>query len=554
MQAQARYAHLIEANIFGVLVGNAQGTIFEVNNAFLDMIGYTRDEIIGGGIAWHQLTPPEYEEMERHQSRLLLRTGQNGPWEKEYIRRDGTRFPALVSGVIIDAKNMVGMIFIIDLTKQKRAEEERQQLLVREQEARRRAEEATAQLSAVFDAIADGVTLFDVQGDVILSNATGRAMLGIDGQDNHRSVSIAERVRQLQPSSEQGKPLSEEQWIIQRILAGEKIEGANIVDVDVRTLDGRSIVLGVSGAPVRDARGYTTGGVLVYRDITAQREQEKRTRAILEQQRDSAERNERAQRILNQHMDEFISIASHELRNPITTIRGLLQLAQWRVRSLLRQNTQPLPETSSPNASTLGNLTIVQDLLERAEQQVMVQNRLVGDLLDSTRVQVNNLKLQPASCDIVALVKQTVEDQQRNNPTRTLTLSIAHVESLFVTLDEDRIRQVLTNYLTNALKYSPPHQPVHTTLSVDEHTQHVCIAVSDRGKGLTAEEQERIWERFYRAPSVVAQHNAPSGLGLGLHICRALIDQHGGQVGVTSQQGQGSTFWFTLPLSTIMSS
>jgi len=116
-----------------------------------------------------------------------------------------------------------------------------------------------------------------------------------------------------------------------------------------------------------------------------------------------------------------------------------------------------------------------------------------------------------------------------------------------LSLDAGRIGQVLTNFLTNALKYSPEDKPI--VVSVRNEGALVRVAVRDEGPGLPPEEQERIWERFHQAAGVEAIGGMGVGLGLGLFISRSLIDRHGGELGVESVVGKGSTFWFTLPLS-----
>ena len=258
-------------------------------------------------------------------------------------------------------------------------------------------------------------------------------------------------------------------------------------------------------------------------------------------QRAEAQANELAMRAANRRMDEFLGVASHELRNPLTTIKANIQLSLRRIRSSLQDEaarTGPLSE----------KLSMTQDLLRRAERQVEVLTRLVGDLLDVSRIQADKLSLQlrRQPTDLTAIVRETVQDQQQIHPERSIALTMPQGAEVSVFADAHRIGQVLTNYLTNALKYSASDRPVAVSLTVDDTT--ATIAVRDEGPGLSPDEQEHIWERFYQVQGVEAQSGSGIGLGLGLHISRTIIAQHDGQVGVESSPGVGSTFWFTLPL------
>ena len=118
-------------------------------------------------------------------------------------------------------------------------------------------------------------------------------------------------------------------------------------------------------------------------------------------------------------------------------------------------------------------------------------------------------------------------------------------QAVVVKADGDRIGQVVTNYLTNALKYAPAARPIE--ISLRQESDQARVQVQDQGPGLPPEEQERIWQRFYRVPGTEAQEGTGISLGMGLSICRSLITQHGGQTGVESAPGAGATFWFTLP-------
>jgi signal transduction histidine kinase len=120
-------------------------------------------------------------------------------------------------------------------------------------------------------------------------------------------------------------------------------------------------------------------------------------------------------------------------------------------------------------------------------------------------------------------------------------------EEVAVMADADRIEQVVSNYVNNAAKYAPPERPIVVRLEIEDGVAR--LSVRDEGPGLAPREQERIWDRFYREASNEKQNAPGASLGLGLYICRTIIEQHGGQVGVVSQEGQGAAFWFTLPLA-----
>jgi len=233
-------------------------------------------------------------------------------------------------------------------------------------------------------------------------------------------------------------------------------------------------------------------------------------------------------------------MAGHELRTPLTAISGNIQLA-------MRQVKKSMHEDGTYTDDLASKLELIQSLLDRAERQVRLQNRLVGDLLDISRIQANKIALKLGLCNVVAIVREAVQDQSLLAPARSIRLHLPSEATVPVVADADRIGQVITNYLTNALKYSPADRPVEVFLAIEGRMARA--SVQDEGPGLSPAEQQAIWERFYQVESIKVQNGSGVGLGLGLHICRTIIEQHQGQVGVQSSPGEGSTFWFTLPLA-----
>jgi signal transduction histidine kinase len=196
----------------------------------------------------------------------------------------------------------------------------------------------------------------------------------------------------------------------------------------------------------------------------------------------------------------------------------------------------------------MAKLNLVQDMLNRAERQVHVQNRLISDLLDISRIQANRLELHLAHSDLLTIVRETIEDQRAAALTRTLFLELPlQIPAIPIYADADRIIQVITNYITNALKYSESDRPVRVSVEIQD--KQARVSVRDEGPGLTHQEQERIWQRFYRVPGITTLSGSGVGLGLGLYICHTIVERHNGQVGVQSTVGVGSTFWFSLPLA-----
>ena len=260
----------------------------------------------------------------------------------------------------------------------------------------------------------------------------------------------------------------------------------------------------------------------------------------LRREREAAQAHALALREANQRMEAFLGIASHELKTPLTSLQGNVELLTRRLGHAQRDD--------AGHPEELGRVVaLAQAVAERLEPSLRRLGRLVDDVLDESRIQSGRLEFRMVSCDLSGIVRAAVEEQRQLAGARTIHRELPDAQPTPVLADTCRIEQVVTNYLSNALKYSPADRPVVVRLRVEGATARV--SVRDAGIGVPPTEQVSIWSRFHRAEGVSVQSGSGVGIGIGLHICKTIIEAHGGQVGVRSAPGQGSTFWFTLPLA-----
>lgn len=254
----------------------------------------------------------------------------------------------------------------------------------------------------------------------------------------------------------------------------------------------------------------------------------------------AAEAREARLREVNQHLEAFLSIVTHELKTPLTSILMGVQILHRRLQRSPRHLAAASREEDTAMVSSLRTLALTMQQLGRL-------NRLVNDLVDFSRIQRGRLEVQLQPADLVAIVDQAVLEQRQAAPERTLLLSCPPSGTAPVLADAERLGQVVTNYLINALKYSEEATPVEVGVQVEG--QHARVWVRDQGPGIAPTEQPHVWEQFHRVPGIEVQSGSGIGMGLGLHISKMIIERHQGQVGVESIPGQGATFWFMLPLS-----
>jgi PAS domain S-box-containing protein len=226
---------------------------------------------------------------------------------------------------------------------------------------------------------------------------------------------------------------------------------------------------------------------------------------------------------LSRLKDEFLSIASHELRTPVTSIKGYTQLAKMLIKE--------------------GDLNTSEEYLDIALDQIDRMSRLILELLDVSRIETGRLEIRREPIAWTHFVRDVVHRHHTAVSDRRFHVSVSD-DNRIVVGDRDRLEQVLGNLLENAVKYSPDGSDVTVTVEPDERDGFLT-AVCDRGIGIPADELGQVFERFHRGRQVSSTNYG--GLGLGLYITKQIIERHGGSIWVESKEGQGTTFYFYLP-------
>jgi len=227
-------------------------------------------------------------------------------------------------------------------------------------------------------------------------------------------------------------------------------------------------------------------------------------------------------RKLNDKKEEFIGLASHELKTPVTSLSGYLQILN-----------RTLPDTDRNKP-----------FLQKALLQVKKLSELISDLLDVSKIETGQLPLSFSDFNITQIVQETIELIQYSTKTHQIILQQPEQE-IIISADKQRIEQVIVNLLSNAIKYSPREKLVNVTISATP--DKVKVTVQDYGMGIQKEHQERIFSRFYRVEEL-ASHI--SGLGIGLYISKEIISRHHGKLWLESEPEKGSSFFFEIPLNT----
>lgn len=313
----------------------------------------------------------------------------------------------------------------------------------------------------------------------------------------------------------------------QKIYGNENIVGKNIFEKNtIADEKWKQYFLQVrnTGQPVTYQQTVKNGRIVEVR-IIPERNDEGKLYSLLSVSRDITDRIAEDKR-----RKEFISTASHELKTPITSLKAYSQILSRRLAKIGNSNLVIMSQTM--------------------EKQIDRLTKLISDLLDVTKIEVGKMIFTKEAFDMNILINETVNEIRTTTTTTTSAYDIQIQGKIKkqILADRFRIGQVMTNLLTNAVKYSPHSNKVIVSVSSDNQT--VKVAVRDYGMGISLDAQKHLFERFFQAHAAKNQEGRFSSLGLGLYISSQIIQRHGGKIWCESREGKGSTFFFTLPLNT----
>ena len=446
----------------GMALVGLDGRWLRVNRALCEMLAYPEAELLR--LTFADVTHPD----DRAASEALVpRLIEGGPdssqLEKRYRRKDGATVWGLLTIALVRDEAGTPLHFVSqiqDVTARKEAEAERERL------------------AAIVESAEDAIIGRDLNGIITSWNHGAQRLFGYTAAEV-----IGQSVAILAP----GELAGEIPMFLERIRRGERIEGHETVRT---TRDGRRLHVSVTISPVHDNQGHIAGASVIARDISARKRLEELRR-------------------------DYLAMVTHDLRTPLTSVRGFAQLLQR--RGVYHQGT-------------------VEAVLAETDRM----RRLIDDLADLVRLEAGKLELRCAPVDLADLARREVTSIQAQTERHAIRV-VAPDEPVRGEWDAGRIGQVLQNLLTNAVKYSPAGGTVTVTAATSGMEAH--LAVHDEGPGIAEEHLPLLFERFYRSGTTGA-----GGLGLGLYIARMLVEAHGGRITAASTPGRGSTFTVTLPM------
>ncbi|MBD2355617.1 GAF domain-containing protein [Tolypothrix sp. FACHB-123] len=584
--SEIRFRRMFDSNVVGMIFTNFQGEVIDANDRFLQMVGYTREELNAGAVNWQAMTPAEHFSTDYAAMKHLMEHGEINPWEKEYYRKNGSRIPVLIGAAMLPDSEQQTICVVVDISEQKAALREREKAQARIALQLRRQKTLGAMVEQIRQSLdikeilatvtqqvkdlfhCDRVIVFQLYAD-------GRSLIAEEALSpefpslKHRHWDNEVWSQEILDYYWQGKPR-----IVPDVMADMwtdcLVEYSRIGQIKSKIV--APILQEVGGQNHRWVSPAATNklwGILVihacqekriWKDSEAQLLQqianqlaiaiqqaglfEQLQQELAERQQAEANLTAANQKLAfsNQELaratrlkDEFLANMSHELRTPLNAILGMTEGLQDEVFGTINEQQRKALETVERSGS---------HLLE-----------LINDILDLAKIEAGQIELNCTQISISNLCQSSLAFIKQQALQKRIQLEIKLPPKLpDLVVDERRIRQVLINLLNNAVKFTPEGGQI--TLQVNKITSDITIsqipepnflqiAVCDTGIGISPEDLPKLFTPFIQIDSALNRQYA--GTGLGLALVKRIVELHGGRVGLTSELGVGSCFIIELP-------
>ncbi len=475
-ESEQRFRALAEGSEIMISINDADGNVEYVNQAWLKLTGITQADMLAYG--WENFLHPDDQQplLEKFKEGIKSRAG----FTVEFRMMDKDQKPRWIytkvnPRLLPDGSYAGSISSSIDVTAQI--------------ETRNELHEANSRLNIALDAGALGSTEVDIATGAMICTRQFKKCFGRAVDEEF-----------IYPQMFEAMLPQYRDEIKRRVKIAQDTHSIYQAEYEITWPDGSIHWISAYGRGRYDEKDQPVKMVGIIADITERKNDEQRK-------------------------SDFIGIVSHELRSPLTSLNGYVQLLNLKAKR-------------NEDVATQG-------ILDKTQRQINKMRTLITGFLDVARMEAGKIHLEQKCFDMAQMIKAAEEESLATISTHTVYF--APVEHTPVFADEDKIEQVVTNFINNAVKYSPPGSTINVACIPTGDV--VQVSVTDEGMGIAQQDLAHLFDRFYRVDNIEMKN--VKGFGIGLYLCAEIINRHKGQIGVESEPGKGSTFWFTLPLHTV---